>query len=242
MDAYAIPPHVFWCHCERSVVFLDLRADRYFAAPVGELRALTRPVIGISDPRPANASVLHDAQLVGELERTLLHRELLVRTTERDSTMKRQQAPHASRTLLQSEGLNGASGGPTRSPTFGTFWNFAIALLVTLFQLQAFSLERVVSRSVAKRPCDCAATSTEKVSRLLAAFRFCRALTYSSYNRCLFDTLLLVHFLARYDVFPCWIFGVKLEPFAAHCWVQLGETVLDDTLDRIGRYSPIMTV
>lgn len=35
------------------------------------------------------------------------------------------------------------------------------------------------------------------------------------------------------------IFGVKLDPFAAHCWVQLDTLLLNDRLDVIERFQPI---
>ena len=59
---------------------------------------------------------------------------------------------------------------------------------------------------------------------------------------CLFDSLALIEFLARYDVFPTWVFGVWTDPFHAHCWVQEGETVFNDYVDMIRGYTPVMTV
>ncbi|GAD58270.1 hypothetical protein MBEBAB_0520 [Brevundimonas abyssalis TAR-001] len=38
------------------------------------------------------------------------------------------------------------------------------------------------------------------------------------------------------------VFGIKLVPFGAHCWVQAGETVLNDTVDNVSEYTPIMVV
>lgn len=39
-----------------------------------------------------------------------------------------------------------------------------------------------------------------------------------------------------------WVFGVRTWPFSAHCWLQLGDAVLDDQPDRIAVYTPIMVV
>ncbi|MGH9587636.1 MAG: lasso peptide biosynthesis B2 protein, partial [Acidobacteriaceae bacterium] len=61
-------------------------------------------------------------------------------------------------------------------------------------------------------------------------------------RQCLFDALALKLFLAKYGVFPDWIFGVRINPFAAHCWLQDGRTVLNDSLDSVRRFTPIMTV
>lgn len=37
-----------------------------------------------------------------------------------------------------------------------------------------------------------------------------------------------------------WIFGVRTWPFAAHCWLQIGDMVVGDTLARVKSYTPIM--
>lgn len=39
-----------------------------------------------------------------------------------------------------------------------------------------------------------------------------------------------------------WVFGVRTWPFAAHCWLQWQDTVINDTLDRVSRYTPILVV
>jgi hypothetical protein len=59
---------------------------------------------------------------------------------------------------------------------------------------------------------------------------------------CLFDSLALLHFLARFDLFPDWVFAVSADPFEAHCSVQLGNVVLNDTVERVSALTPIMYV
>lgn len=59
-------------------------------------------------------------------------------------------------------------------------------------------------------------------------------------RQCLFDSLALKLFLAKYGLFPEWIFGVRLHPFAAHCWLQHGEMLVNDSLDFVRRFTPIM--
>lgn len=38
------------------------------------------------------------------------------------------------------------------------------------------------------------------------------------------------------------VFGVKLRPFEAHCWVEHQGLVLDDHLDHVRRYTPILVI
>ena len=39
-----------------------------------------------------------------------------------------------------------------------------------------------------------------------------------------------------------WVFGVRTWPFSAHCWLQIGDAVLDDDPERVGIYPPILAV
>lgn len=59
-------------------------------------------------------------------------------------------------------------------------------------------------------------------------------------RQCLFDALALKLFLAKYALFPQWVFGVRVHPFAAHCWLQHGDTLVNDSLDFVRRFTPIM--
>lgn len=61
-------------------------------------------------------------------------------------------------------------------------------------------------------------------------------------GECLFRSRLLLAFLrtARRDA--TWVFGVRTYPFQAHCWLQVGDTVLDDAAERVCGYVPILAV
>jgi len=76
---------------------------------------------------------------------------------------------------------------------------------------------------------------------LVAAFNALR-LWYPRAYMCLFDSLALLEFLAWEDIYPRWAFGVTADPFLAHCWLQEGSTVLNDSLSRVCGYTPIMSV
>jgi hypothetical protein len=81
----------------------------------------------------------------------------------------------------------------------------------------------------------------ERVRSLVSVFDRLRLFYPRSYL-CLFDSLALIHFLAQFDVYPDWVFGVNADPFEAHCWVQAGNVVLNDTLARVSAFTPIMYV
>ncbi|MBW8842723.1 MAG: lasso peptide biosynthesis B2 protein [Sphingomonadales bacterium] len=61
-------------------------------------------------------------------------------------------------------------------------------------------------------------------------------------NKCLPDTLAFLRFAARRGHFPRLVFGVEAWPFAAHCWAQADDLVLNDVLDHARSFSPILVI
>jgi hypothetical protein len=59
---------------------------------------------------------------------------------------------------------------------------------------------------------------------------------------CLPDTIAFLHFAARRGCFPHLVFGVEAWPFAAHCWAQAGDCILNDALDHARSFSPILVL
>jgi hypothetical protein len=74
---------------------------------------------------------------------------------------------------------------------------------------------------------------------LMAAFKELRP-WYPRAYLCLFDSLALLEFLASYRAYPRIVFGVVADPFQAHCWLQQGGIVINDSLERVSRYTPIL--
>jgi hypothetical protein len=121
--------------------------------------------------------------------------------------------------------------------------NVALALLYSDWTLRILSIARIVD-AVAKNKrsrANVAQTDWTKTGHMARMFHKYRPLFPRDYL-CLFDSLALVRFLSRYDLYPDWVFGVQEAPFSAHCWVQAGAVVLNDHLDNVSGYTPIMTV
>ena len=60
--------------------------------------------------------------------------------------------------------------------------------------------------------------------------------------KCLIRSFMLLRHLRRHGLDARWVFAVRTWPFEAHCWLQAGATVLDDALDRLVAYHPILAV
>lgn len=59
-------------------------------------------------------------------------------------------------------------------------------------------------------------------------------------GECLVRSALLVRALRRQGIEAEWVFGVRLFPFMAHCWVQAGDTCLNDDVERLSTYQPLL--
>jgi hypothetical protein len=60
--------------------------------------------------------------------------------------------------------------------------------------------------------------------------------------KCLVRSFLLLRHLRRHGLDARWVFAVRTWPFEAHCWIQAGQTVLNDARDRLEAYAPILVV
>ena len=121
--------------------------------------------------------------------------------------------------------------------------NVASALLYSQWALRMLPIARIVASVCRRKRSRLAAGAVycDKTAYLTMTFLQYRPLFPRDYL-CLFDSLALVRFLSRYDLYPDWVFGVRDDPFSAHCWVQAGAIVLNDHLDNVIGYAPIMTV
>src|SRR5690606_34015356 len=71
--------------------------------------------------------------------------------------------------------------------------------------------------------------------------RFCEtARRLAQNNNCLVRSLALRHYLNHHGASATIVFGVTACPFKAHCWLQDGDLVLNDELDAVAPFTPIL--
>lgn len=116
------------------------------------------------------------------------------------------------------------------------------AASMTALRLRSMSLDaianRVRDRKKRRAPRPAVATPTA----LVEIFKRLRPLLFTAKNRCLYDSLVLLEFLASYDVFPTWVIAVRMGPFSAHSWVQDETIVYNDEVANVSRFTPILTI
>lgn len=84
--------------------------------------------------------------------------------------------------------------------------------------------------------------SQQRLEDAMNAFRQLRPWLYTANNHCLLDSLVAAHYLLRVHCEPRLIVGVRTRPFRAHAWVQSGDIAVDDIVERIQLFTPIMTI
>lgn len=126
---------------------------------------------------------------------------------------------------------------PGPAPRRSDILRAGLALAVSTAAFRGKSLARLTTRDAAPR--DDKETDEAVLAPLVAAARAARPWIPFE-GECLQRAFQLRHLLARRGIAVDWIFGVRTWPFGAHCWLQIGDLVVGDRLERVGRYTPIM--
>jgi hypothetical protein len=236
MARYGLAKHVFVCRDEEYIVILDLKRDRYFALEAARTAALIPLLPGWPAPSPQTSGAVPELT-VEEAAAPLLRQGWLLDecAASKDATPVRLPAPETD--LSGSGEITGAKLGAYAVIAFLIASIFA--KLALRFRRLEWVVRRVAERNAAHagRPFD-----IERARQLLNAFGRMRVFLFSSREECLHDSLAVLEFLARHEVFPSWVFGVRARPFAAHCWVQYADVVFNDSIEHSSSYAPIMVV
>jgi len=76
----------------------------------------------------------------------------------------------------------------------------------------------------------------------MKVFSRIRAYVYDSKQHCLFDSLVVIEYLAHYELSPTFVMAIQTDPFGAHAWVQEGDCVFNDRVVRTQYFSPIVVI
>jgi hypothetical protein len=244
-ETYFLSPHVHVCVAGKQVVLLDLERDKYLA--VVPAHRLARWVRGwpVAPPEPTALLAPEDGRSSTDAgrESDLLSKMISQGLLVTDPRVGKEAAPvvaeRAGTALIEFD-MN-----IRPRARLAHFWRLLAAYTAAKSALKFRPIKSVV-RSAQARNERARASASEmdfgKARDLVAAFMHLRPLFFTARQACLLDSLTLLNFLARYRVFPTWVFGVKTDPFYAHCWVQQGGFVFNDTPDYVRGFSPILVV
>jgi len=223
---YRISSSVSYCEIDGQLIFLDLGSDRYFRLS----QALERTF----------RAFVHEGEVASDALAELAAYGVLVDDCDGELIPQPSSFDAPRRSALE-RALPSDRGGLLAAPE--------VAVIVVSMKLQLRSnrvpLHRLISNASAYRQRKtCKRIGITDEARLLRAVdAFARArLLVPIEPRCLLDSLSLLRFLARRGLHTHLIFGVSTDPFAAHCWLQTDDLVLNDSVGNVMAHTPIRTV
>ena len=218
MPRLQLQPHVRFAIIDDRPVFLDLRRDRYFVLEGAASSAF--------DAMRSDAGHALDAPAAARLLATGLFRT---------STPPAELSP-----VTMSPAQREPPASP--APAFAPMDVIEIGWLVRQARrsLGSEPLEKLIE-GCRRTTHQCSArASDERIAMLARRFRRARAWVPIRPS-CLQDSLAFHRWLARRRASADLVIGVKLNPFAAHCWLQVGHVVLNDSPERVAAFTPILT-
>lgn len=248
MSQYLLAPHVYLCVTNDHVVLLDLKRDKYVGVGRAQMRALQQSIKGWPEVRGEGAASVgaEPAAATESLLAKMLASGMLTTDPARGKEARPVAMPRPEAALGEIEPPPGGDIFDTR-PAIGAghVLNFLLACVAARLALRFRPIACVVAKAATRKARHSRALSgvdLEAARRHVAAYAYLRPLLFTAKDACLFDALSLTNFLARYRIFATWVFGVQTGPFAAHCWVQHEEIVLNDTPENVRRYAPILAI
>ena len=215
------------CPVDGSLIFLDLDEDRYFRLSnrlekmfLAYLSSDGQPEVDVSD---------------------LVRQHILVQAIGAEPTSYAAVIASPSFSAIEHK---------SPAPTFDALTSLEVLATVcsTQLQLRTRHLNHMIAKLIAYRqhrtahiPFAPNGPHAELLIKSAGAFSDARRYVPID-TSCLLDSVAMVKFLARRRLSADLIFGVTHNPFAAHCWVQAGDWVLNDTVGNVTAHTPIRKV
>lgn len=216
-----LTPHTHFCVASDQVVFLDLRSDRYLALPDTLNQSFGRLTEG--------AYTVEDLEVLSPL----VSRGLLAARSSQTRAPEVATAPRVSRSALDFPRIQIRMSDTLEA--LYSYYSSARALTKKGLASAISGVEQ--SKSKAEASADRRPLSPPDLMAFLAARKW-----ISTQDQCLRNALALVRYMARRRYFPELVVGVRMRPFHAHAWVQDGDLVLNDEVDTVVNYTPILVV
>ena len=219
-------------------IILSAKHDRYLCVAHDELVTIGPRLQGWRDSDPKASKPVCSRENIGSAENRLIEslvsNQIITSNPARGKPFAEFEYP-VPETQIEDFGDIAAS-----NRSFLRMARFLTACAKAHWYLKTQSLAHTLAGIESRRRM-AASKDAAHAQALVSAFKSLRPLYPRPYV-CLFDSLALLEFLAGYRYFPRLVFGVVADPFEAHCWLQNGTTLLNDHLERVAKYKPILSV
>jgi hypothetical protein len=219
--AFELAPGISFCDPGGRHVFLDLAADRYFCLSDAAEETFARLVDG------APLDVADHSRL------SILETQGLLRSVPGAAGL----APCQPAAPIQCSLAQRRSGAP-----LGVLLA-VVSLARAKSDVRRVPLARLIQTLEAAklRSKPHASQTREQLERIGAAFSRAAVMT-NSLNECLAVSIAIVRRAIARGIDAQLVLGVKLRPFQAHAWAQVGPTLISDQFDTVACFTPILVV
>jgi hypothetical protein len=231
VNSYCVPPHISYCNTPDGVVVLDSKRGRYFGLEL-RCRTLLQSLAGAATEQ---RSIGFDQEGLAE---DLASQGVLSSKPQRRPRLARVSLP-----VPEDSAVEHVVFKPT-PVRFHHLYNLVLAFCVAKFKLRFLSLWTIFGQVQRRKALYVPRHGAwaPQLRPLVEAFCALRPFLFTARDACLLDSLVLLEFLARYELFPAWVFGVNTQPFGAHSWLQDEGLVLNGTAEQARAFIPIEVI
>ncbi|MFS2108753.1 lasso peptide biosynthesis B2 protein [Sphingomonas sp. Sphisp140] len=209
-------PGLSWCICAGQAVFLDLTSNRYFCLPEIPDGLFRRWAAG--EPLPPDVlAPLIDCGLLetgdGGRKAATTHP-----AATRDFALDNRRSSSTTDVVA-------AIAGQLRAGCW----------------LKLRSMASIAARLAGERPATGDARNEARLRKVAGAFVTSAMLLRAS-DQCLPRAIAARRLCQRHGQAAALVFGVRLNPFAAHSWVQCDDAVVVGDLEHVRLYTPILVL
>lgn len=242
VESFFLQPDVYAVIGKDAATFLSLPENKYIGMDTSQACALSLVVEGWPFMRGASEFSVDDATKFAE---SLAARGLLTRDPSRGRPVVPLLLAHPEDALVYRH--------ERAKPKIRLHHvrAFVVSLVQGFYWWKFRHLNHAIRHVRKKDPLEVIPTDLVDINELrdlVRAFYWIRPWFYEKYRTdpekqaglCLFDSLVMLGFLAKYHFHPRLVFGVQLRPYAAHSWLQEGRWILNGSPETVSAYDIIM--
>lgn len=216
--AHRLRDDLAYAICGTKVIFLDLLSERYFGIE-GEEAAALREF--------AHGNPIEKAK--SEIRRRLMSLGVLVPSVS-DVFPTAPDVPQPIESALED------GSGRTRLHLMpGVIFNRSR----TARRLRALPLRVRIEQLKQRKTRSRAVPGSDALDDVVRSANAARYL-FNIHDQCLVTSLALLDYLSTHGFHADLVLGVRATPFSAHAWVQAGGRILNDRIDTVRLYRPIL--
>lgn len=221
---YEVKPEIAYCVAGRTVILLDIEEGRYFRLPEAAAGAFIRLLARHGELAPEDEASLA----------SLLNGGLLTPVDgPKSMALAADLEPARSEVKLFT-----AARVPILYLILTAWCQMAAAIWLRYRDFQSV-LKRLKAparmRPLRNRDWE------RRTHQLVTAFERADSLLGRT-DRCLVRSVAMASACRRLGISAQFVIGVRSEPFVAHCWVQRDDTVLNDTVEHVRTFTPILVL